>query len=124
VKSLHCFLKKLSKAPHHSTIHTIPRDLLSLGVDVNAVIHEGNFLSETNGATPLHASIIQTNFYVKDDMDAMMDIARLLIQHGANVNATSNGILSPLYMAFDYHAGNELCSLLINNGALLQTDQS
>ena len=93
----------------------LAKELLDHGADVNA--------RDVSGNTPLHnivnryMAIPYFADYVEDrkkaSSDDIVEVVRLIISHGADVNATNDNGCTPLHNAGDPH----VVELLLNNGA-------
>ena len=82
---------------------TVARLLIERGADVNAVS------KNTQRVTPLHSAVSRRQ----------TALARVLLAHGANVNARQQSGVTPLHQAA-HNAQAEMVSLLLSHGADIQ----
>ena len=80
--------------------------LISAGANLNPQLGKPNTLVFGAGRTPLHTAASVNH----------IAMARLLLKHGANVNAKDDSDNSPLHLAI-YEGHGELAKLLIESGA-------
>ncbi|XP_046544640.1 poly [ADP-ribose] polymerase tankyrase-like [Haliotis rubra] len=88
-------------------------ELLSLMVNASANL---DVIDERDGSGPLHAAIIKG-----DQASGTLEMMKVLLSHGADVNSLNKKLRTPLHLAVDYNPGNtynfDLVRSLINKGA-------
>jgi len=96
---LHYFCKKFEPEIYNEAEEHLVEQMIKKGSRVDA--------KNANGETALHNACWSKN----------LSIARVLLQHGANINAPSDMGETPLHYALRVHEPTDLVTFLIQNGA-------